>query len=158
VRGAPSPARYAGSLLQLDFGERDQQKSVTIVDASVGKPSAMREVELTAGRRLLDIRGTLEEVAGNADDVGDAFLRVFVKTEGPVPGLADRVREILPNAVHVEADYERVELAPNSAPLSSLTPLDQFLAYYRHVHGAEADDELVETFDEVLAAVRGAVE
>jgi DNA repair protein SbcD/Mre11 len=158
VKGAPSTARYAGSLLQLDFGERDQGKSVAIVDAAVGKPSAVREVELTAGRKLIDLRGTFDEVAAKSDDVGDAYLRVFVKTDGPVPGLADRVREILPNAVHVEADYERAELAPDSAPLSSLTPLDQFLAYHRHVHGSEAEDELVGTFDEVLAAVEGAVE
>ena len=157
VKGAPSPTRYSGSLLQLDFGERDQTKSVTIVDTSVGKPSVIREVALSAGRKLVDLRGTLDEVAARAGDVGDAYLRVFVRTDGPVPGLADRVREVLPNAVHVEADYEREELAPDSAPLSSLTPLDQFLAYHRHVHGAEADRELVETFDEVLAAVQGAV-
>ena len=153
----PQAVKGAPSLLQLDFGERDQTKSVTIVDTSVGKPSVIREVALSAGRKLVDLRGTLDEVAARAGDVGDAYLRVFVRTDGPVPGLADRVREVLPNAVHVEADYEREELAPDSAPLSSLTPLDQFLAYHRHVHGAVADRELVETFDEVLAAVQGAV-
>jgi exonuclease SbcD len=157
VKGAPSTARYAGSLLQLDFGERDQGKSVAVVDVAVGTPAAVREVELTAGRKLLDVRGTLGEIAAKADAFGDAFLRVFVRTEGPVPGLADQVRELLPNAVHVEADYERAELAPDSEPLASLTPLDQFLAYHRHVHGAEAGEEMVETFDEVLAAVQGAI-
>ena len=157
VRGAPSTARYAGSLIQLDFGERDQKKSVAIVDVSVGKPAAVREVELTAGRKLVDLRGTLDEIAAKADSVGDAFLRVFVRTEGPVPGLADQVRELLPNAVHVEADYERAELEPDSAPLASLTPRDQFLAYHRHVHGTDAEEELVQTFDEVLEAVQGAI-
>src|SRR2546421_3667741 len=43
VKGSPSPARYPGSLLQLDFGEREQRKSVTIVDASVGRPARVRE-------------------------------------------------------------------------------------------------------------------
>ena len=32
------PTRYAGSLLQLDFGEREQQKSVAIVDVDAGLP------------------------------------------------------------------------------------------------------------------------
>src|SRR6266516_6208838 len=58
VRGAPSPTRYAGSLLQLDFGEREQTKSVTIVEASAGKPAKVREVALSSGRRLLDVEGT----------------------------------------------------------------------------------------------------
>ena len=33
VTAAGVPTRYAGSLLQLDFGEREQEKSVVIVDA-----------------------------------------------------------------------------------------------------------------------------
>jgi exonuclease SbcD len=155
VKGAPAPARYSGSLLQLDFGERDQAKSVSVVDVSVGKPAKVREVPVTGGRKLLDVRGTLDELPAKAEEVGDSYLRVFVQTQGPVPGLADRVREILPNAIHVEADYPREELAASSQPLASLDPRDQFLAYYRHAHGAEPDEGLVETFDEVLTAVQG---
>src|SRR5437660_1371434 len=59
VKGSPAPARYPGSLLQLDFGERDQQKSVTIVDASPGKPAKVSEVALSAGRKLIDVHGSL---------------------------------------------------------------------------------------------------
>jgi exonuclease SbcD len=156
VKGAPSPARYAGSLLQLDFGERDQQKSVAIVDAAAGTPSKVREVPLSSGRRLVDVRCALDELPSKVDALGDSYLRVLVQTQGPVPGLADRVREILPNALHVEADYPREEVAAGSDPLASLSPRDQFLAYYSHVHSAEPDEVLLETFDEVLAAVQGA--
>jgi len=149
VAGSPAPARYAGSLIQLDFGEIDQRKSVTIVEASPGKPAKVREVHLTAGRRLLDLRGTLDEVVAKAD-VGDAFLRVFVKTDGPVPGIADRVREALPNALDVHLEYERSDAGPTSAPVSSLHPRDQFVAYCRSQHGAEPRAELMRAFDEVL--------
>src|SRR5205809_528803 len=62
VRGAPSPTRYAGSLLQLDFGETEQTKSVTIVEARPNRPAKVREVALSAGRRLLAVEGTLDEV------------------------------------------------------------------------------------------------
>ncbi len=156
VRAAPAPTRYAGSLLQLDFGERDQTKSVSIVDASPGRPAKVREVELTSGRRLLDLHGTLDEVASRAGDVGDAFLRVFVTTDGPVPGIADRIRDDLPNALDVHLVYERAEAEGRAgAPVSSLAPRDQFLAYYRSQHGADPDQRLLESFDEVLAAEAG---
>ena len=151
VKGSPAPARYAGSLIQLDFGETDQRKSVTVVEASPGKPAKVREVPLSAGRRLLDVRGTLDEVVAKVDEVGDAFLRVFVKTDGPVPGIADRVREALPNALDVHLEYERAEAATGSEPVSSLHPRDQFVAYYRSQHGAVPREELIEAFDEVLA-------
>jgi exonuclease SbcD len=156
VRAAPAPTRYAGSLLQLDFGERDQTKSVSIVDASPGRPAKVREVELTSGRRLLDLHGTLDEVASRAGDVGDAFLRVFVTTDGPVPGIADRIRDDLPNALDVHLVYERAEAEGRAgAPVSSLAPRDQFLAYYRSQHGADPNQRLLESFDEVLAAEAG---
>jgi exonuclease SbcD len=150
VAGSPAPTRYAGSLVQLDFGEVDQRKSVAIVEASPGKPAKVREVHLAAGRRLLDLHGTLDEVVAKAGGVGDAFLRVFVKTDGPVPGMADRVREVLPNALDVKLEYERADSAPTVAPVSSLHPRDQFVAYYRSQHGAEPSGELVDAFDEVL--------
>ena len=156
IRAAPAPTRYAGSLLQLDFGERDQTKSVSIVDASPGRPAKVREVALTSGRRLLDLHGTLDEVASRAGDVGDAFLRVFVTTDGPVPGIADRIRDDLPNALDVHLVYERAEAEGRvGAPVSSLAPRDQFLAYYRSQHGADPDQRLLESFDEVLAAEAG---
>ena len=156
IPAAPAPTRYAGSVLQLDFGERDQTKTVSIVDASPGRPAKVREVELTSGRRLLDLHGTLDEVAAHAGDVGDAFLRVFVTTDGPVPGIADRIRDDLPNALDVHLVYERAEAEGRAgAPVSSLAPRDQFLAYYRSQHGADPDERLLESFDEVLAAEAG---
>lgn len=155
VRGAPAAARFAGSLLQLDFGETQQEKSVSIVEASPGKPARVREVALSSGRRLLDVRGSLDELAGAAAGVGDAYLRVFVACDGPTPGLAERVRELLPGAVDVHLEYERAEAVPGAPALSSLSPREQFLAYYRSHHGAEPGDDLLRAFDEVLA---GAIE
>jgi exonuclease SbcD len=151
VPGARAQARYAGSLLQLDFGETDQDKSVVVVDAHPGKPVKATEVPVTAGRRLVDVEGTFDRIRILATDVGDAYLRVFVDTDGPVPGIADEIREFLPNAVDVHLRYERAEVEPSESPLSSLRPREQFLAYYRSFHGAEPDEALLTAFDEVAA-------
>src|SRR5947209_376914 len=150
IKGAPSTARYSGSLLQLDFGEKEQAKSVALVEASPGKPARVREIEVRAGRKLMDVSGTLEELQANARYVGDAYLRVVVKTGGPVPNIVDSVREILPNAVDVRIDYPRQEAEHRHQRLNSLQPLDQYLAYYRTFHGTEPDPALVATFNQVL--------
>ena len=150
VKGAPATARYAGSLLQLDFGEAGQKKSVAIVEASPGKPARVREVPITAGRPLRDVRGTLDEILALAPALGEAWLRVFVTTDGPVPGLADRVRDELPNALDVMPVYEREEEhGGGDVPLRSLEPREQFVAYYRAHHRAEPADPLLAAFDEV---------
>lgn len=151
VKGSPAPTRYAGSLLQLDFGEAGQRKSVSVVEAAPGRPAKVTEVPLSSGRGLADVRGTLDEVIARGRELGDAFLRAFVSTDGPVPGIADRVREELPNALDVHLVYERVDHEPPGEPVSSLHPRDQFVAYYRQQHGAEPPEPILEAFDEVLA-------
>ncbi len=151
VKGSPAPARYAGSLLQLDFGEAGQRKSVSVVEAAPGRPAKVTEVPLSSGRGLADVRGTLDEVIARGRELGDAFLRAFVSTDGPVPGIADRVREELPNALDVHLVYERVDHEPPGEPVSSLHPRDQFVAYFRQQHGAEPPEPILEAFDEVLA-------
>jgi exonuclease SbcD len=156
VRGAPSPTRYAGSLLQLDFGETEQTKSVTIVEASAGRPAKVREVALSSGRRLLDVEGTLDEVLAKGANLADAYLRVFVDTEGPIPGMAEQIRDALPNAVDVSLRYERQEAPQDEAPLSSLQPRDQFISYFQREHGVVAPPEdLLRAFDEVLEDAEG---
>lgn len=151
VKGSPAQARYAGSLLQLDFGEAGQRKSVAIVEAAPGKPSKVTEVPLSSGRALRDVRGTLDEVIEQGSAAGDAWLRVFVATDGPVPGIADRIRDELPNALDVHLEYERAEGSGDAGPpLSSLHPRDQFVAYHQAHHGAAPADELLAAFDEVL--------
>lgn len=149
VRAAPAPTRYCGSLIQLDFGEREQTKSVVIVDAEPGRRARTNEIKLGAGRKLRDVMGTLDELPALAEASGDAYLRVTVRTDGPVPGIADRVREMLPNALDVRLDYERAEPERPAISLRSLEPRDQFAAYFRDRQGAEPQAELIGAFDRV---------
>lgn len=152
VPGSRAPARYAGSLIQLDFGETEQAKSVVVVEAHPGKPAKATDVPVTAGRRLVDVVGTLDQLHIRASDLGDAYLRVYVDTDGPVPGVADRVRELLPNAVDVHLRYERAVDDTPATNLSSMRPRAQFEAYFRTAHGSDPDPALMAAFDEVAAA------
>ena len=154
VRGAPGPARYCGSLIQLDFGEKDQDKSVVIVDALPGRRAQTRAVPITSGRRLTDVSGTLDELAALAPRVGDAYLRANVKVDHPVPGIADRVRALLPNVLDVRLDYEREE-GEVRPTLRGLQPSEQFIAYYRDHHGTEPAEELLAAFARIYEEVRG---
>ena len=104
---APAKTRYPGSLIELDFGEQEQEKSVVVLDARPRRPPTIELVPLTAGRRLRTVEATLDELRRLADETSDDYLRVTVKTSGPAPGLADRVKELLPNALDVTVDHPR---------------------------------------------------
>ena len=150
VKGSPAPARFAGSLLQLDFGEAGQKKSVSVVDVVAGKPAKVEDVPVSSGRALRDVRGPLDAVLEQGAAAGDAFLRIFVEADGPIPGIADRIRDELPNALDVHLVYDREDATLGAEPVSSLHPRDQFVAYYRSQHSVEPAPELLEAFDEVL--------
>ena len=151
ILDAPVPTAYSGSLLQLDFGERGQQKLVRIIDAEPGRPVTPTTIPLTSGRPLAELRGTLDEVLAQAGDVGDAHLRVRLDVERPEPGIAERVREALPNAVDVQLEYEAPEDEEGVEPIGHLSAAELFTRYYQSTHGADPAPELVGLFEELLA-------
>lgn len=98
--GDQPPICYSGSPLQLDFAETEDAKSVNVVEANPGQPAKVEQVPLSSGRRLRRVTGSMVALAELADAAGDDFLLVEVQ-ELPRSGLADDVRELLPNAVEV---------------------------------------------------------
>jgi exonuclease SbcD len=145
---APSRTFYAGSLIELDFGEKEQDKRVVVFEAKAGRPVSVESLPITAGRRLRDVAGTLDELRAMAGGLGDAFLRVTVRAETPVPGLADQVKELLPNALDVSVDHPRAEAgAGQGGGRVALEPGALFATYYQHRNGAEPPAELRQLFD-----------
>jgi exonuclease SbcD len=149
VPGCTVPARYAGSLLQLDFGESEQKKSVVVVELEPGRPARSREIPITAGRRLLDVMGTMDELTRHRDKKDSAFLRVTLKCDGPRLGLADEVRERLPNAIEVRLDYPRTIPEPQVS-LRGVPPREQFARYHAGRYGSPASDTMLTLFDELM--------
>jgi exonuclease SbcD len=149
---APAKARYPGSLIELDFGEQEQEKSVVVLDAQPQRPPCVELVDVTAGRRLRTVEGTLDDLRRLADERSDDFLRVRVKAERPEPGLAERVKELLPNALDVAVDHPRDGERPpgeRSRGRGRLAPGQLFAAYYEHRHQTPPSPELQQLFDRI---------
>jgi exonuclease SbcD len=149
--GSGGHGRYAGSLMQLDFGESDQDKSVVLVEVSADGKRSIEEVPITSGRRLQRIEATLDDLRGQADDLQGAILDVGVLTDGPSPGLADEVREFLPDALYVRAIYERDEERGERPEGMTLTEL--YSAYFQERHQTLPDDDLVMALTELVDEV-----
>jgi exonuclease SbcD len=146
---APSKTFYSGSLIELDFGEKEQEKRVVVVEAHPGQAASIESVPLSAGRRLRDVSGSFEELRKMGKELGDAFLRVKLKTVVPVPGLAEQVKELLPNALDVSIDHPRdaAEIQREKEdPRTRLAPGELFVAYYERKNGAPPSQELRKLF------------
>ncbi|MFD0782337.1 exonuclease SbcCD subunit D [Micromonospora azadirachtae] len=140
--------RYAGSPLQLDFGEAGEDKSLVMVNLHPGQPAAVEQIPLTRGRRLRYITGTLDEIGAMAAEVGTDICRVTVNSETHIDNLAGKVRELLPDAtiVHLKpnpADRKLDLLTPvtAAADVDTTTMFGDYLAT-RGVDGVSADQVL----------------
>jgi DNA repair protein SbcD/Mre11 len=150
-------ARYAGSPLQLDFGEAGEDKSVVVVDADPGRPVRVELVPLRAGRRLANFTGTLQELRAQAAQVGDAFVRAVIVSEQPIPNLAVAVKDAAPLATFVVIEprcaASQVAILERSEEDSEEPDLPDLFADYlsgRVPTGMVADDILA-TFVGMLA-------
>ena len=150
VPGARVPAEYAGSLLELDFGEAGEEKRVVIVDAEPGLPASIRSIALIGGRRLVRARGEWGELL-RRDDLHEAYLDLTVDTAGPDPGLADRAREEFDHLVKVRSEYPRAEVERPSLDAVSLD--DRYAAYLLERDGVPAEAALLETFRSIMEEV-----
>jgi exonuclease SbcD len=154
-------AYYCGSLLQCDFGEAGQQKRVNIVDVKPGAKAKVEFVPLTSIRQLRNVGShkegvTLDEIKALAPDVAEDYVKVFLKVDAPVPGLAEQVRDVLPNAVEIQIQRPGSEDAERDLDVSRESPVELFSAYYREAHGSEPSAELMALFrrlhEEAIAA------
>lgn len=149
--GSGTRVFYSGSPLQLDFGERGQQKRVVIVDLKPGLPANIESIPLTSGRRLREVTAALDRIPALADEVSDDFLRVIVKTEFRVSGLAQKVCEILPNALEVRQETAVPEEAEPQPDLSMRTPLELFERYLREERNLVPAPDMLTRFQELYA-------
>jgi exonuclease SbcD len=155
-------AYYSGSLLQCDFGEAGQQKGVNIIDAVPGGKAKVRAIQLTSIKQLKNIGSSkeglsLEQIREAAADAGDAYVKVFVKADRPVPGLAQEVRDILPNAVDIVVEHVTREGEEALIEMGRQSPVELFTAYYADLHGgAEPPPELMSLFNRLHEEVTGA--
>lgn len=152
----PCPIWYAGSPLAVDFGEEDNTPGALLVDVEPGAPAVVREVRVSSARRLRTVRGTLEELGTlakeRADELADAWLRV-VLAEKPRAGLAEDVREMLPDTLDIDIDerFRPTRLlrrrdgdGTSDATLSPRGPRELFRDY---LEAAGHDDRVAALFD-----------
>lgn len=160
--------RYAGSPLEIDFGEEGERKTVVCVTAEPVTRARIEPHELSAGRRIRRVRSTLAGLPELSADLGDAICVVTVD-DGPetVESLNQLVRGALPNACVVQvidgrkpAEVSLDELVDtDGAPEETLS-----IAYRRYLTEGEGDPHVAaasltrvaELFDELLAAVENA--
>ncbi len=142
------PAWYAGSPLQLDFGEVGQEKSFLVVEATPRRPARVERVPYEGARSLRSIAGTMDELAAAAGR-DDCWLRVTVNLTGKDPDVNRKVREILPRALVVRVDLPQAEVRNGTRPEAGASAIERYAAYHRRAYEREPEPVVSATFQQL---------
>jgi exonuclease SbcD len=146
---AKAPAYYAGSILQMDFGEAGEEKTFTVITASPGKRATVEHIPYEGGLPLIDLRASFTELEEIADQYRRGWLRVTVPLNEKDPDLNRKVRELLPNALVVRAELPETEEPPDIRLESGVPPVRHYAAYHLREHEQAAELAVLDTFQDL---------
>lgn len=157
VESAGPHTEYAGSPMQLDFGEVGERKTFAVVEVTPGRPPRVEHVPYEGGSELGDWSGPWAELEASVDRLRRfGYLRVRVALDAPMTDLNRVVRTLLPNAVVVDAVLPTTEAAPTATPAPSASPLERFRAFYEERHQRPPLDDTIALFNELYARAEAA--
>jgi len=145
----PAPTYYAGSLLQMDFGEAGEEKTFVVVTASPGKRAKVEHIPYEGGLPLVDLRASLAELEETADRYRTGWLRVTVPLTERDPDLNRKVRELLPNALVVRAELPEAEEPPEIRLETGVPPVRHYAAYHLREHEHAAAVAVLDRFQDL---------
>jgi len=154
---------YAGSPMQLDFGEEGETKRVVLVDAEPGRSARIESITLTSGRQLRSYGGTIAGLERLAPTWGNALTKVLIKSDTATPDLAGLIRRMLPAAMLLKvdessADTRLIALTDDQAPAAGSEPTvaELFEAFLTaHATRGVAASDVQSTFGQLLSAAEG---
>ncbi len=145
---AACPVHYCGSPYAIDFGEQNNTNVVCLVEVTPATPAKVTDIEISTGRKLRTIEGTVEQLTADPDQYGDDFLRVWIRRP-TYAGLRDDILEKLPNAleIRIHPDFAITHVAAPTLDAQIKTPAELFADFCT---SANVDDPRVSAlFDEL---------
>ena len=150
--GSAGHVRYSGSPLAYSFGERDA-KQVVLVDIGADGSVAVQPRPVTAGRRAVNVRGTLDALCTGEGNTADWVRAELTDTLRPNESAA-RLQEVFPHLVEVAwvGDGSTPRLGHTSADFERRSPTELAHDFWVAMTGTEPDAELGEILAVALDA------
>jgi exonuclease SbcD len=151
--------QYAGSLLKYSFSEVDQPKSVSVVHIDAQGDVRIERETLPIRRDVRRIRGTLQQLLDQpAPGDHNDYLVISLEDQGPVFDAMARLREVYPNALHIErpelAAEGTVSLPGDARNHLEIDENELFSAFFKEVTEEELSDEERTVFTTILERIQ----
>ena len=152
--------RYSGTPLKYSFSEKDQEKSVALVELGAKGDISVSTLLLTPRRDLREIRGTYTELTLRDNYAGsktEDYIHAVLTDENDVPNALARLRGIYPNLMKLDYDNLRTR---SSAVIAAekrhrtMSGTELFAELYERQNGQKLSAEQSAYAKAVFAALR----
>ncbi|MGN1372544.1 MAG: exonuclease SbcCD subunit D [Candidatus Coproplasma sp.] len=154
--------RYSGTPLKYSLSEKDNQKSVTVVELKAKGEIEVTTLPLTPLRDVYEIRGSYDEISSKPFYENAPFknglLHVVLTDEDEVPDAFAKLRLIYPDLMGLRYDNVRTR---SSAQLETLaateekSPIELFKDLYQKQNNCPMSEEQVEIVEQIIEKVWG---
>ena len=150
--------RYGGTLCAFSFSERDDGKSVVLIDCLADKEPTIELLPIKPRKRWVQIRATLDEML--AMDETDDYIQAVITDNGPVVDAVSRLKSgPFPNLMEtvfewVDHEIEHRFSEEDAKAILNLTPVELFESFYAEMTGEEPDQTVSDRIRAIYEEVR----
>ncbi|MGF1493832.1 MAG: exonuclease SbcCD subunit D [Microcoleaceae cyanobacterium] len=149
ITQAKIPTYYSGSLIQVDFGEAEEPKGYYLVETEPGQPATVEFKTIDCQKPLKQITCQLKTLEDDLEAYRDhpGYLKVIVQAKKRQTDLAQKVRQICPQAIHVELRYPNIQQEPDPVQLTEqFNPVEAYKNYFENQRSIRPDETLIKRF------------
>ncbi|WP_216595570.1 exonuclease SbcCD subunit D C-terminal domain-containing protein [Myxosarcina sp. GI1] len=148
-----APTYYSGSLIQVDFGEAEEEKGFNLVTVEPNRPAKVEFKVIPCHKPLKVLycnENNLDEIL-TAHRQHPGYLKVIVEMETQQMGLGDRVRRICPQTLIIQPKYTKtaVERQTESIDYQTFNPTEEFARYYQEQSAKNLEPAVKRAFNDL---------
>lgn len=156
--------RYCGTPLKYSFSEKEQEKSVTVVEIQSKESIEIRTVPLVPKHDLREIKGSYNELTLKSNYEGTAtedYLHIILTDEDDVPDAVGRLSSIYPNLMKLDYDNTRTRGSAHIGRAENIekkSEVELFAELYEKQNGQGMSEEQLKFSTELFEKIKGAME
>lgn len=152
--------RYSGTPLKYSFSEKDQEKSITVVELGEKGSVSISTLPLTPQRDMREVRGTYDELTLRGNYAGtntDDYIHAVLTDENDIPNAFSRLQSIYPQLMKLDYDNRRTRTSVvivAEERRRTMTDTELFAEFFEIQNGQKMTDKQSEYVKDVFARVR----
>lgn len=137
--------RYSGTPLSYSFSEKDDKKSITVVELNEKDDINISFLPLEPIHKMIEVKGELDNIINQAEKTED-YVRVVLTDDVAIDAF-EKLQKVYPNIMQVTFEDKTTTLDLTDTTIENVMQKDKielFLDFYKEVTGESLEDSDVE--------------